>query len=89
MGLERRGRAIAAELGQPVLSGGAQNFSGRRQPSCDGTSRMTRECQVRICEGCALKAHEIQSPEMAIAAKPNQQPCTKSCVASGNGHCEA
>ena len=25
-------------------------FNGRRQPSCDGTSRMTRECQVRICE---------------------------------------
>src|SRR6202007_3037867 len=24
--------------------------NGRRQPSCDGTSRMTRECQVRICE---------------------------------------
>ena len=55
MGLERRGRAIAAELGQPVLSGGAQNFSGRRQPSCDGTSRMTRECQVRICEGLGVK----------------------------------
>jgi len=55
MGLERRGWAIAAELGQPVLSGGAQNFSGRRQPSCDGTSRMTRECQVRICEGLGVK----------------------------------
>src|SRR6266699_5846170 len=25
-------------------------FNGRRQPSCDGTSRMTRESQVRICE---------------------------------------
>ena len=25
-------------------------FNGRRQPSCGGTSRMTRECQVRICE---------------------------------------
>ena len=22
----------------------------RRQPSCGGTSRMTRECQVRFCE---------------------------------------
>ena len=55
----------------------------------DGTSRMMREYQVRICEGCALQAHEIQSPEMAAAAKPNQQPCTKSCVVSGNGHCEA
>ena len=25
-------------------------FNGRRQPSRGGTSRMTRECQVRICE---------------------------------------
>ena len=25
-------------------------FNGRRQPSNDGTSRMTRECQVRFCE---------------------------------------
>jgi hypothetical protein len=24
--------------------------NGRRQPSCGGTSRMTRECQVRFCE---------------------------------------
>ena len=48
-----------------------------------------REYQVRICEGCALKAHEIQLPEMAAAAKPNQPPRTKSCVASGNGRCEA
>ena len=89
MGLERRGQAIAVKLGQPVPPGGAWNFNGRRQPSRDGTSRMTRECQVRICEGCALQAHEIQSPEMAAAAKPNQQPRTKSCVVSGNGHCEA
>ena len=26
-------------------------FNGRRQPSRGGTSRMTRECQVRFCEG--------------------------------------
>jgi hypothetical protein len=30
-------------------------FKGRRQPSCDGTSRMTRECQVRICERLGVK----------------------------------
>jgi len=42
-----------------------------------------------VCGSCALKAHEIQLPEMAAAAKPNQQPCTKSCVVSGNGNCEA
>ena len=44
---------------------------------------------ARIGESCALKAHEIQLPEMAAAAKPNQQPRTKSCVASGDGRCEA
>ena len=55
MGLERRGQAIAVKLGQPVLPGGAQNFNGRRQPSRDGTSRMMREYQVRICEGLGVK----------------------------------
>jgi hypothetical protein len=39
--------------------------------------------------GCALKARGIQSPEMEAAAKPSSQPRTKSCVMTGNGHCEA
>jgi hypothetical protein len=30
-------------------------FNGRRQPSRGGTSRMTRECQVRICEKLGVK----------------------------------
>ena len=30
-------------------------FNGRRQPSNDGTSRMTRECQVRFCERLGVK----------------------------------
>ena len=38
---------------------------------------------VRICAGCALKAHGTQSPEMEVAAKPSSQPRTKSCVVSG------
>jgi len=42
-----------------------------------------------VREGCALKAQGIQSPEMEAAAKPSSQPRTKSCVVSGNGHCEA
>ena len=29
--------------------------NGRRQPSCGGTSRMTRECQVRFCERLGVK----------------------------------
>jgi hypothetical protein len=44
---------------------------------------------VRIYAGCALKAHVTQPPGMAAAAKLSQQPCTESCVVSGNGHCEA
>src|SRR6266496_1454774 len=34
----------------PTGNGRSSMFNGRRQPSCDGTSRMTRECQVRFCE---------------------------------------
>jgi hypothetical protein len=37
---------------------------------------------VRICAGCALKAHGVQFPEMETAAKPSSQPRTKSCVMS-------
>src|SRR3981081_290260 len=33
-----------------LATGGAPILDGRRQPSCGGTSRMTRECHVRICE---------------------------------------
>ena len=44
---------------------------------------------VRICAGCALQARRTQLPEMAAAAKPSEQPRTESCVASGNGRCEA
>ncbi len=44
---------------------------------------------ARICTGCALKAHETQSPEMEAVAKPSSQPRTKSCVMPGNSHCEA
>ena len=42
-------------LGQPVMLGGARRFSGRRQPSCDDTSRMNREVHVRICERLRVK----------------------------------
>src|SRR5215471_20658264 len=33
--------------------------------------------------GCALKAHGVQLPGMAIAAKPSSQPRTESCVVAG------
>src|SRR5712675_2129249 len=52
--VERRGRVIAIWLGS---TGNGRNpmFNGRRQPSRGGTSRMTRECQVRFCEGLGVK----------------------------------
>src|SRR3979490_1224229 len=54
MPAERRERAIAIWLGS---TGNGKNpmFNGRRQPSRGGTSRMTREGQVRICEGLGVK----------------------------------
>src|SRR5260370_28911400 len=54
MPAERRERAIAIWLGS---TGNGKNpmFNGRRQPSCGGTSRMTRECQVRFCERLGVK----------------------------------
>jgi hypothetical protein len=56
MPVERRGRSSPLNLGQlGYTPGGARNFSGRRQSSCDGTSRMMREYQVRICEGLGVK----------------------------------
>src|SRR6266699_5396076 len=48
--------AGSSPLGASQLAtGGAPILDGRRQPSCGGTSRMTRECQVRICEGLGVK----------------------------------
>jgi hypothetical protein len=37
------------------MLGGALLFSGRRQPSCDGMSRMMREYHVRFCERLGVK----------------------------------
>ena len=52
--VERRERVFAIWLG---ATGNGRNplINGRRQPSRGGTSRMTRECQVRFCEGLGVK----------------------------------
>ena len=48
-------------------------FNGRRQPSRGGTSRMTRECQVRICEGLGVK---FPGPTRLVSrASPVQTAC--------------
>ena len=41
-------------------------YDGRRQPSCGGTSRMTRECQVRICERLGVKFPGPTRPQRRI-----------------------
>src|ERR1700704_89618 len=54
MPVERRERAIAIWLGS---TGNGRNpmSNGGRKPSRGGASRMTRECQVRLCEGLGVK----------------------------------
>src|SRR3979411_2270506 len=71
MPVERRGWVIAVEIGS---TGNGRNpiFNGRRQPSCGGTSRMTRECQVRICERLGGK---FPGPTRPKLPKPIRQPC--------------
>src|SRR5690348_14058872 len=56
MSVERSGQAIDVEtLKGQLATGGARGFGGGRQLSTDGTSRMNREVQVRICEGLGVK----------------------------------
>ena len=56
MSAERSGQAIYVEtLKGQLATGGARGFDGGRQLSTDGTSRMNREVQVRICEGLGVK----------------------------------
>ena len=56
MSVERSGQAIGVEaLKGQLVTGGARGFDGGRQPFIDGTSRMNREVQVRICEGLGVK----------------------------------
>src|SRR5258707_344281 len=52
--VERRGRSPTLGASQ-LATGGAPILDGRRQPSFGGTSRMTRECHVRICERLGVK----------------------------------
>ena len=56
MSVERSGQAIGvgASKGQ-LVTGGARGFDKGRQLFIDGTSRMNREVQVRICEGLGVR----------------------------------
>src|SRR6266581_6251271 len=72
MPAERREQAIAIWLGS---TGNGRNpmFNGRRQPSRGGTSRMTRECQVRFFEGLGVKfpgpTRQTQTRRRSAAAR--------------------
>jgi hypothetical protein len=53
-----------------VKPGGACNFSGRRQPSYDGTSRMNREVHVRMCVQERLACSAGDKPAGAKVRRP-------------------
>ena len=56
MSVEGSGQAIDVETSKGQLAtGGTRGFDGGRQPFIDGTSRMNRAVQVRICEGLGVK----------------------------------
>ena len=57
-------------------------FSGRRQPSCDGTSRMTRECQVRICERLGVK---FPGPTRLVSRASPVQTAVRNCTRDEGG----
>ncbi len=66
MPVERREQAIAIGLWS---TGNGRNLmlNGRRQPSCDGTSRMMREHHVRFCEGLGVKFPGSTRPSRQFA----------------------
>jgi hypothetical protein len=56
MSVERSGQAIGVEtLKGQLVTGRARGFAEGRQLFIDGTSRMNREVQARICEGLGVK----------------------------------
>src|SRR5271166_6291742 len=70
----KRGNARGAEgAGHRPLEIGSTGhgrnpiINGRRQPSRGGTSRMTRECQVRICERLGVKFPGSTRPQLPRA----------------------
>jgi len=74
MSVERSGQAIGVEtLKGQLATGGARGFDEGRQLFIDGTSRMNREVQVRICEGLGVK-----SPGPTRRPKPKSSPFGRS-----------
>jgi hypothetical protein len=80
--VERREQAIAIWIGS---TGNGRNpiVNGRRQPSCDGTSRMNREVHVRICERLGVKRPGPTRHSRLGAGKLEVQPCPQCPVSDG------
>ena len=55
MPVERRGQVTGVGIEVNWQQEELAILDGRRQPSMGGTSRMTREAQVRICERLGVK----------------------------------
>ena len=59
------------------FAGKSPSFNGRRQPSCGGTSRMMRECHVRIwcseasCHSSGCKSRQQRSPVAVVVISSN------------------
>ena len=81
MPVERRKQVIAIWLGS---TGNGRNpmFNGRRQPSRGGTSRMTRECQVRICERLGVK---LPGPTRRVSRASAVQTAVRNCTRDEGG----
>src|SRR6516162_405238 len=83
MPVERRGQVIALKSGQPA-TGGTRYSTGRRQPSRGGTSRMTRECQVRICERLGVQfpgpTRQFPGPTRLVTRVSPVQTALRNCT---------
>src|SRR3974390_1940361 len=76
MRVEGREGVIAIWLGS---TGNGRNpmFNGRRQPSRGGTSRMTREYQVRFCERLGVK---FPGPTRRVSRVSPVQTAVRNCT---------
>ena len=70
MGHPRRDRLVNWQQEEPV------GFDGRRQLSLGGTSRMSREAHVRICERLGVKFPGATRLTLALALIRNLRTCS-------------
>src|SRR5262249_446195 len=72
--VERREQVIAIWL-RSTGNGRNPMFSGRRQPSCGGTSRISREAYVRFCERLGVKFPGPTRHSPLLDILPTPFPC--------------